>query len=258
MSRAEREGILKELGEEIVQEFRLRPLRNPVDANFAPSYEQFVQGDMRAIDRYCDVSATRAVLDSSFYELLGRLVTIRFYRSADIILSEIERRGVINWPSRRKTYEYWYGVLKPRCQRARQFIRAARESGSTATTGDLWREYVLRSFPIESRNDPVCSELLDWGKSHTEDSVRSRLRAYGSHGRELERLTKSSFQIDAVNKYGPWRLLPPEIFRALASSRAPLNRCHFRLTPAAAARRYACEIVRVSESWVSRRYVRKS
>jgi hypothetical protein len=100
-----------------------------------------------------------------------------------------------------------------------------------------------------SRRSTV-EELLKWSESSTKDSTRSRLEALGCHGRDLELLKVSSFHLDRVNKFRPFGLVTREIFFDLAQTN-PL------LTPAAVARRYACKIVRHSESWASHKDVRK-
>jgi hypothetical protein len=304
--KADREHILEKAGWEIAQELHLHPLRQPVDEQFAPYYERILKGELRAIDDYCDRNAPR--LDVSFYELLGFLVTIRFYGAANQILLGIERRGSkMGWPSNRDTYDYWYKSRKPTCEMARQFIWAAHKSGRGASRKQLWREYVLRPLPtarylflagkadqqllLHSMQAPIdenfrpflerilggdlgaktdyeemlqkeqnkrdeelrrstVEELLKWSESHTRDSVRSRLEALGCNGRELDLLTEGSFQLDQVNRFQPFGFVTREIFFDLAKTN-PL------LTPAAVARRYACKIVRVSESWASRKNVRR-
>jgi hypothetical protein len=94
-------------------------------------------------------------------------------------------------------------------------------------------------------------ELLKWGESHTKDQVRARLKTVGCRGQELHLLQESSFLLDGINKFRPFGLVTREIFFALAVTKP------FPLTPAAVARRYACKIVRHSESWASHKDVRK-
>jgi hypothetical protein len=258
IGKVERDRILQERSEEVVQDFRLHPLSSPIDANFEPAYQQFLKGDMLAILKYCDVNATQRLLANSFYELIGRLVTIRFYLAADIVLEEIERRGVMYWPSSRKTYDHWYEALKPLCRRARKFLKDSYRSDSTSTRDERWRDYVSQTAPGESGNENWRTELVGWSETHYEETVRSRFQELGCSGRELELLTKSTFHLTRVNKFRPWGLVTREIFFDLASTRYASNKRPFVLTPATVARRYACHIVRVSESWASRRDVRKS
>lgn len=145
-AKADQERILEKDGWVIAQELCLHPLRQPVDAQFAPYYERILKGELRAIDDYCERNAPR--LDASFHELLGFLVTIRFYGVVNQVLSGVERRGsMMGWPSDRDTYDYWYKEIKPSCETARQFIRNARSSGRSTTRKQLWREYVLQPLP---------------------------------------------------------------------------------------------------------------
>jgi hypothetical protein len=144
--KADQERILVKDSWVIAQELRLHPLRPPIDRQFAPYYERVLKGELRAIYDYCDRNAPQ--LGASFYELLGFLVTIRFYRVANQILLGIERRGsMMGWPSDRDTYDYWYKEIKPVCERARQFIRTVRKSGRNGKREQLWREYVLQPLP---------------------------------------------------------------------------------------------------------------
>jgi len=145
-SRLLQSRILEEHGWVIAQELRLHPLRQPVDKQFAPYYDRVLRGELRAIYDYCDRNAPQ--FNSSFYELLGFLVTIRFYGVANQILSDIERRGsTMGWPSDRETYEYWYKEIKPLCDAARRFIRGARKADPSASRENLWRAYVLQPLP---------------------------------------------------------------------------------------------------------------
>lgn len=282
----------------IVREFRFRPLRTPVDVQFAPYYERVLKGDISAIGNYVDyVDSQNAALcavpvaerlklradqrvqrklDSSFYELIGRLVTIRFYAAADSVLSDIERRGVLSWPSNRSTYDCWYTLLLPLCQHARQFIREARASCPDANRDKLWRDYVLQPVapthykhfigePDEDnlnlqreaneldkeRRRRAIEGLLVRAKSHTKDSVRSRLSTLGIRGKGLERLVEGNFHLKSVQEFSLFGFVSREVFDDLAKTRPVLS------TPAAVARRYACKIARVSESWASRKNVRK-
>jgi len=301
------ERILEDDGLAIAQELLLHPLRQPVDPQFAPYYDRFLKGEVKAIHAYCERNAPR--LGASFYELLGFLVTIRFYRAANQILLNIEKHGSrMGWPSERDTYEHWYKIIKPVCDTARQFIRGKRSSGQKVNRDHLWREYVLQPLQIVrygslvgkadeqlllySLNAPVdeefvpylerirngnlsakadyeemlqkqqnkrhgemrgsaVEELLKWTESHAEDSVSSRLGAMGCSGRELALLKESSFHLDRINKFRPFGLVTPEIFSDLAQTKPAV------LTPASVARRYACKIVRHSESWASHKNVGK-
>src|SRR5271165_124022 len=299
-TKADQKWILENDGWVIAQELHLHPLRQPVDAQFAPYYERILKGELRAIEDYCDRNVSR--LDPSFHELLGFLLTIRFYRVANQLLMRIERRGsMMGWPGDRDTYNYWYKEIKLGCEAARKFIRGAQRSGRSTTRKQLWSKYVLQPLPtaryvflagkadqqlqlhslgvptdeqfrpflerilcgdLSAKTDyeellqkeqnmrdgeqrrSMAEELLKWSESHGRDSVRSRLEAMGCNGRELDLLTEGSFHLERVNKFRPVGFVTREIFFDLAQTN-PL------LTPAAVARRYACKIVRVSESWAS-------
>jgi len=306
-SKTDQKRILEQDGRHIAEMLNLHLLRQPIDLQFKPYYERILRGDLGAIADYCDRNAAQKDLDASFYEVVGRLVTLRSYRAANQVLLDIERRGAIGWPSDRDTYGYWYKVIRPICEAARQFIRTVRKSGCGANRTQMWREYVLQPLPtvrylsfarkaeqqllLHSVHVPIdeqfrpylerilsgdlsakteyeealqagqnkrdgdlrlsaVEELLKWSESHTKDSVRSRLEAMGCHGRELDLLAVSSFHLDRVNKFRPFGLATQEIFFDLAQTN-PL------LTPAVIARRYACKIVRVSESWASHKNVRR-
>lgn len=103
-----------ELGAEpISREFRILPLGRPVDVQFAPYYERILKGDLSAIAEYIDKNPASRDLDSSFYELLGRLATIRFYAAADLVLADIKRRGNIGSVTDDQADAYWYKRLGP-------------------------------------------------------------------------------------------------------------------------------------------------
>ncbi len=279
-SKSSQRQILELGGEPISREFRFRPLRRPVDVQFQPYYERILNSDLSAIGDYVDRNAARRHLDPSFYELLGRLATIRFYAAADRVLADIEWRGNIGSVTNTQAYAYWYRVLLPLCQRARQFIREAHASSPNATRAQLWRDYVFQPFPSiryallaeltakkmlqgqadgrdqRLRNEAV-EDLLAWAEDHTVQSARSYLSGLGCHGKELEALTESKFHLENTNKFSPFHLVSHAVFSDLALTRTERERRHFLLTPATVARRYAAKIVRVSESWASRRNVCK-
>lgn len=144
--KADQERILEKDAWVIAQELRLHPLSQPIGTQFAPYYDRILRGELRAVYDYCDRDAPR--FDPSFYELLGFLVTIRFYRVANQILLGIERRGNMGRPRTRDTYTYWYEVIKPDCEAARKFIRTVRKSGRSPTRIQLWTEYVSQPLPI--------------------------------------------------------------------------------------------------------------
>jgi len=146
-SKTDLRRILEQDGGHIVEMLNLHLLRQPVDPQFKPYYERVLGGDLGAIADYCDRNAAQKDLDGSFYELVGRLVGVRCYRAVNQVLLDIERRGATGWPNNRDTYEYWYKVIKPACEAARQFVRAVRKSGKSVNREGLWHEYVRQPLP---------------------------------------------------------------------------------------------------------------
>jgi hypothetical protein len=122
-SKLDQQRILEQGGEFIAKEFRLRHLRRPVDAQFEPYYKRMLGGNLSGIFDYVDRNAARKDLDPSFYEFLGRLVTIRFYPPADLVLSNIEGRGNIGSPTKKQTDTYWYKLLLPHAEQAKKWVR---------------------------------------------------------------------------------------------------------------------------------------
>ncbi|MFZ1973085.1 MAG: hypothetical protein WAU89_09580 [Candidatus Acidiferrales bacterium] len=221
----------------IAEELEREPLRSPVDPHFEPYYQQVLQGNARAILRYCDEYWERGCLSDSFFELLGRLFVISFYDVAATILSNIARRRVAGLPRKQKVYEYWYRkVLKPKCDRARQFLRNAYRSDTHKRREELWPEYCLEpSWTLETEADRQYHEMR-------RQAVKELTEAHSSR--------ESSF-ITMVNEFGGFGLVPKEIFFDLALTQVVSDHRVFRLTPAQVARKYACRITGISESTAS-------
>jgi hypothetical protein len=236
-SKLAEERLFELHGALLAEELRSEPLRSPVDSQFEPYYQQLLQGNARAILRYCDEHWERDDLSSSFFELLGRLFMISFYRIAATSLANIARRRTSGSPSKRKVYEHWYrGVLKPRCDRAREFLREAHRSGAQKRREELWRDYCFQpAWPLETEVD----------KQHHEKRTHAIEELIDSHGS-----TQSSL-ITTVHEFGSFGLVPKEIFFDLALSRAISGRRTFSLKPAQVARKYACRIMNISESTAS-------
>jgi hypothetical protein len=281
-SKAEQERILREHGSALAREFGLHPLRHPVDPPFRPYYEQVLKGNAQEIIRYCEENRRRNRLASSFYELLGRLSCLRFLPAANVILSHIERLGVLSWPGDRQSAERWYKELKPRCERARQFIREFYRNNSRMKREEVWRAYVLEplaSAPVRNMNfvgepnerelqraenerceklhQQTMEELLAWSGSHSRETVRSRLEKLGYTGHELEAQTESSFHLECVQKFAPSGMVPKEAFLELALTRIACGRRGPVYRPSQVARRFACRIAGISESTASHKNVRK-
>jgi hypothetical protein len=276
-SKASQQQLIEQDGAPVALEFQLRPLRTPVDASFRPYYERVLKGDLAAVAVYFDANGVRTGLDASFFELVGRLLPLRCYRGVRAILSIVE--GLSNWPSNRESYEYWYQRLLPLCRLARQFIEEAHASSPDANRDKLWHDYMYQPLPTaryvrlagqedeerlqreanerdQGRRRLAVEVLRTWAKSHTKDSVRSRLSAPGCQGKDLESLVERNFHLANVQKFSPFGFVTREIFDDLALTRVEAGKRHFTRTPATIARRFACKIVRVSESWASRKNVR--
>lgn len=253
-------------------------MRQPVDPQFTPYYECFLRGDLQAIADYCDRNAPR--LSDSFYELIGRLFFLQFYRGVKLLLSDVARRASTAGITKRATYEHWYKRLLPLCQGARKFIEEANTSRPDAKRGELWCEYVFQPLPTvhyghlaghededrlqreanerdQARRRSAIAELLEWAEDYTEDSVRSKLSGLGCHGKELDALAQSKFHLEGVNRFSAYGFVPREIFFELALTRKEGVKRPFVYKPADVACRYASKIVRVSESWARHKSERK-
>jgi hypothetical protein len=245
-SKAEKERILGEQGAVIAKEFRGDPLRAPVDPQFMPYYEQILNGNVAAIARYCDAITRKSDISSSFCELLGRLVTMRFYRVADMILRDVERRRVI-YASDQRDYLCWNEKLKPLCRRARGFIRSTRKSGRTLTRQDLWSDYLNENAGQqegrcqEEKRRQAIDGLIQWSESARK--VR------------WSDIPQKRSLLEQVNEFAIYGLVPKEVFFDLALSKNSSR--GFSLTPAQVARRYASRIAGISESTASHKDVRK-
>jgi hypothetical protein len=233
---AEKE-IIESQGYILAKEFGSEPLRSPVDPRFAPYYQQILQGNAGAILRYCDERWEQGAFSGSFFELLGRLFMISFYGVAATILSNIARRRVSGSPTKRNVYEHWYRtVLKPRCDRARKFLRDACKSDAPKRREELWNDYCFQpAWNLETERDRQHHELR-------KKAISELIPALSN--------TNSSL-IRSVNEYGSFGLVSKEIFFDLALTHVRAGRRGFRLTPAQVARRYACRITSISESTAS-------
>lgn len=226
-------------GQLIAAKFKLDPLRQPIGPQFQPYYERFLRGHLTALVDYC-LRAKNLRHDGSFYELIGRLFFFRHHRAVKRILLEIDRATGIN---DRETYTYWYELLLPLCQRARQFIR---ENHDSCPNAKLSRDTLARKYIAQK---PTLSEAIqEWPEPYKSQfemprQLRDRWQA------ESMPLTESNLLLKSVKEFSRWGFVTREIFWSLASTQPTL-------TPATIARRYACKIADVSESWASRKTVR--
>lgn len=241
--KVDRENILDRDRQWVARRFQQHQgsLREPVDSSFKPYYERFLQGDLRAIVEYSDNKWPQ--LGASFYELIGRLLFLSHYDAVKKVLAEVSHAGL---PDKRETYKHWYKKLLPLCQAARKFISETLTSHPGARTQQLWCDY-------RSRHG---QQVVQEAESHTRESVRSHLASLGCSGKDLQSLTEGNFTLEGVQELGTFGLVPQDIFFDLLH-REGLGTQRFSWTPAFLARRYACKIARVSESWASRKDVRK-
>lgn len=247
-SKAREQGVLANQGGKLAEILGSQPLRQPIDPNFAPYYERFLQGDARAIIEYCDSHWEREDFAGSFFEFVGRLVLLRFHKFADIILGKIEQRGVAGLPGDRKRYESRQGRLKPLCVAARVFIRNVRKSQPGVTREQLWNSYILPRIekvriPRKKTRKERLERVRQWQRNR---AIRRELLI--GPGSATERASRAPGEPERlailVDSFGSFDLIPKEIFFDLALTK-PL------LTPSAIARKYSCLITGISESTVS-------
>jgi hypothetical protein len=272
-------------------EFQQYPLREPVDHEFRPYYERFRAGQLIALLEYSS-SYRGEEIGASYYELIGRLVTLQSFPEARVLVSEIGRHGY-----RLIDYRRFYRILLPLCQQARRFIRSRyheaalkrreqleqhiNRGGSAHGTNvnnrapdvkevaawaedisinreELWCEYVTQHY---------C-QYTDGGPEDEDEKARSEsIRELLELAEKLSPLSDwfsvyalaTSFNIHCL-------VSKPMFFELDASKRGPIERAErdarYRtrreaVTPSSVARKYACVIVRVSLSKVSHRNRRK-
>lgn len=266
-SKANRDEILRRDAWLIARELRQHPLRDPVDAQFRPYYNRIRDGDPASIAEYAHKMWPR--LDPSFYELIGHLFFLSHYAGVKRLLREVSGSSGID---NRKSYEYWYRKLLPLCQSARRFIEQAHASKPEANRNELWYDYISQPLPRlnykhfaglpdeerfqreaneldRERRRLAIEELQTTTERLNEDAVRSYFKGLGCRGKELEAMTQSKFHLQSVDIFSPFGMLPHQIFFDLALTRKEGSKRRFVWKPADVACRYACKIVRVSESW---------
>jgi len=208
-----RRRVLELGGEPLSLEFRFRPLRCPVDAQFVPYYDRILKGDLSAVSDYVERNAARRDLDPSFYELLGRLVTIRFYAAADQVLSDVERRGNIGYPTDEQVSAYWYGLLLPLANQAKKWIREYLKNLSGKwNRAEAWYRYAEETCKDDWEQ---CAKYRELGLPDLPlvcNLERHRVIYYQSE-RPLWR-----------QDYMQLRLVPKEIFWSLAERRGSATR----------------------------------
>jgi hypothetical protein len=236
-SKLAEQRILESHAHKLAEIFRLSPLRNPVDPAFDPYYQQVLHGNAGAVLKYCDQHWEQGDLSGSFFEFVGRLFTISFYRVAHTILSNIKRRRVSGVPSKQRVYEYWYRrILKPRCESARSFIRDAYKLDSESCREKVWEGYCFQ---------PAWRLQTDEDRQHHEKRKRAIQELVDASD------PPSSSLINTVNGFGSFNLVPKSIFFDLAVTQRRSGRRSFRDRPAQVTRRYACRITGISESTAS-------
>jgi hypothetical protein len=209
-----------------------------IDPKFEPYYRQVLQGNARAVLQYCDEHWERGNLSSSFFELLGRLFMISFYQVAGTILSNVARRRVSGSPNKRNVYEHWYRrILKPRCERARDFVRKAHKSDAPRRGDEIWSDYCFQpAWDLRTETDIQHHEMR-------KIAIKELIEARGS--------SSQSSLITVVHEFGSFGLIPKKIFFELSLTQIRAGRRVFCLTPARVARKYACLITNISESTAS-------
>jgi hypothetical protein len=270
ISKAACDQILKDQSSELIAHFELYPLRPPIDDRFKAYYEQFLQRDARAILRYYDETPREEDLAGSFYEFLGRLNTIRFYRAADLLLSRVESGYAKRWPDNMESIDHWLKRLVPLCERARHFIRDSRNAGFDSRES-LWQAYIFRPLATvrfaylhgrdneellqgaensqqQNAHREAMQELLAGANVENLDLVRAWLGGAGLKGPELEKQALRSLTRAEVNKFAGFGLIPREMFFDLARTKGNLQNRRFAFTPKQVARVFARRIVGISES----------
>jgi hypothetical protein len=248
-----RERILKQDAEKIANHFRGSPLRQPVDPLFDPYYQRIVNGDLAALSDYCESNSGRFSLDASFYELIGRLLSLPDVAAAKQIVAEMGRRLIhITGPPDDVDEEYghWYRWLRILSKSARKFIRERYKADESVKREQLWHEYIDRHYVTnvyglsnsqkETPRPQAIKELITWGEQFRAD------RDWFS---------------DLVKRFWSHGLVPRAIFNELAASNRRADaraerdkRCRHRRfvwTPSFIARKYACAMVGISPSSVS-------
>src|SRR5713101_3187402 len=111
-SKAQQEQALRKGALTVAERFRREPIRQPVDPAFNPYYQRILAGDVAAILDYDGFDVFRRDSDSSFYEVVGRLVSLQSLDAAKRIVSEIARTGENARGLKMEAYQYWYSTLR--------------------------------------------------------------------------------------------------------------------------------------------------
>lgn len=251
-SKAEKKSILTDHGWPVVEELRAHPLRQPVDVGFEPYYQRAAGGDLAAILEYCEANRTSARLDASFYELLGRLATLRFYRAADQLLCDIERRE--SYPTAVDAARYRYEQLKPLCDQARHFAINERNDRSRIDLEELWRKYAFQPLQkvrfAKFAGDPD-EERLQNEENARQQQIRRRAIEELLAWSQTEPRPRVTSQID---RFAGFHLLPKEIFLEVAKRQWDHKP---QWKPSQVARRWAACFAGISESKLTHKNGRK-
>lgn len=276
ISKTREDQILKENSSALVRHFQVYPLRPPIDGQFKAYYERFLEGDSGGILRYYEDNQREEDIAGSFYEFLGRLITIRFYKAANLLLSRVEGSNATRWPGATEAFDHWHQKLTPMCKRARQFIRHSRDAGINSRRESLWRAYVFQPLPTvrfaylhgsdneellqgeensrqQKVHHEVMQDLLAGKNTRDVDSVLPWIGDAGVQDRNVLKPTLRSLTLAEVNKFAKFGLIPREIFFDLAETKGNLGSRRFAFTPAQVARVFARRIVGISESALSHR-----
>lgn len=216
-----------------------------------------LSGNPAAVIDYCESNSGRFSFDASFYELIGRLITLQDIAAAKQIVSEVSRRHVhLTGPpdDRDEVYGHWYFWLRILCESARQFIRERYRADESVKREQLWHEYIDRYY------------VTDFFRCSNEENQTTRpqhikeLKAWGE-----QFCADRDWLVDLVERFWSHGLVPRPMFDELADSnrradaRAERDKRYrnrrFRWTPSSIARKYACAIAGISPSTLSHKNV---
>ena len=108
-----------------------------------------MNGDLAALSDYCESNSGRFSLDASFYELIGRLLSLPDVAAAKQIVAEMGRRLIhITGPPDDvdEDHGHWYRWLRILSKSARKFIRERYKADESVKREQLWHEYIDRHY----------------------------------------------------------------------------------------------------------------
>ncbi len=255
-----------------------------IHPRFRPYLDRARAGDLNALAEFLEADFRESDHTGAFYECVGYLVMELGLRQRNAVrkLQSVVRRGRFRSPlAKKEIYSYWYEKLLGPCQEARAFIRKARASDGSKKRKAIWREYVMQPLPTvrfaslagkkneeqlqtkenlrhQSARRAAVEELLKWSDANTKETKKEYLAAMGASGGDLEKLAQGNSLLAHVNRFSAFGFVPRDVFFDLAQTQHSAGLRNYGFTPGFVARRYACKIVRVSESAVSHKPVGKN